>query len=136
MPAKLEDLMDGDGRWIYAAVAAKDPALDLLCWTGLHMEILSSKMYVEEPDACSIIFQALNRGQALGLKTPEITALAAVASACGKEMENAVTGTVLFEAVQRKVRHKLAEYADDTESISLFSFCCQHGCIAASQLIQ
>ena len=78
-------------------------------------------MYVEEPEACSVISQALKRGHARALKTIVVTALAALAGACAKELESAVAGDVMFGTVQRKVRQELAEYVDDTEFIDLLN---------------
>ena len=78
VPEEFRKLLDADGGWDFAAVAARDPALKQLCQEGLHMEVLSWKLCTEEPEACSLISQALNRGQTHALKTTGITALAAV----------------------------------------------------------
>ena len=122
VPQEFRGLLNEDGGWDFSAVAAKDPALGQLCKEGLSMEVLSWKLYAEEPDACSLISQALNRGHAHALKTTEITAMAALAGACAKELESSVAGKIVFETVQRKVRNELAEYADDPEFIDLFDF--------------
>ena len=66
----------------------------------------SWEIYAEEPDACSLISQALTRGQAHALKTTETTALAALSGACAKELESAVAGN---ETVQQKVRQEVAQ---------------------------
>ena len=131
VPAEFAKLLDVNGRWDFAAVAAKDPSLAQLCQDGLRMEVLSWKIWTEEPDACSLISQALNRGQAHALKTTEITALAALSGACAKELESAVADKIVFETVQRKVRHELAEYADEPEFIDLFDFVVNLGILDA-----
>ena len=95
------------------------------------MEILCWKIYIEEPDACSSISQALNRGQAIALATTELTALAALSGACAKELESAVAGKVVLETIQRKLSHELAEYVDDPEFIDLFDFVANSGAMTA-----
>ena len=122
VPAEFRGLLNQDGGWNFAAVAEIDPALGQLCRNGLFMEVLSWKMYVEEPDACSLISQALNKKHAHALHTTEITALAALLGACASELESAVAGKIVFESVQRRVRIQLAEYADEPEFIDLFEF--------------
>jgi hypothetical protein len=81
MNAGLKKLQDPEGRWSSAALAAKDKNFQELVQTGLRMEVLSWKILVEEPGACSLISQALNKGTTLALRTSEITALTALASA-------------------------------------------------------
>ena len=98
VPDEFRKLLNENGGWDFAAVAARDPVLKQLCQDGLHMEVLSWKMCTEEPEACSLISQALNRGQTHALKTTEITAIAA------RELESAVAGKLVFETVQQKVR--------------------------------
>ena len=44
VPAEFRKLIDVDGGWDFAAVAARDPALKQLCHEGLYMEILSWKL--------------------------------------------------------------------------------------------
>ena len=44
-----------------AAVATKDAVLKLLLQEGLEMEILSYKIYLEEPCGCALISNAINR---------------------------------------------------------------------------
>ena len=102
VPEEFRKLLNENGGWDFAAVAAKDPTLQQLCQDGLYTEILSWKINAEEPDACSLISQALNRGQAVALKTTELTALAALSGACARELESAVAGRIVFETVQKK----------------------------------
>ena len=79
--AALKKLQDPEGRWSMSAVAAKDENFQELVQTGLRMEVISWKILVEEPGACSLISQALNKSNTLALRTSEIAALAAVAGA-------------------------------------------------------
>jgi len=77
----LKKLQDPDGRWNMAALTAKDENFKELIKNGLRMEVLSWKMLIEEPDACSLISQAMQKGCEFALRTSEITALSAVAGA-------------------------------------------------------
>ncbi len=104
------------------AVAAKDPGLASLLTEGIQMEVLSWKMYKEEPTACSLISQALNSGQQLALRTSELTALAVLTGAVGLEMESAVAAEVAFETVKDKVRHQSDMYVDMPDFVDLFEF--------------
>ena len=104
------------------AVAALDAQLATLLRDGLYMEVLSWKIYKEEPTACSVISQALNSNQQLALQTSELTALAVLTGSVTLELESAVAGRVSFETVQAKVRHELDMYVDEPEFIDLFEF--------------
>lgn len=117
----LKKLQTKDGRWDVAAVAAKDTAFQELFKDGLQMEVLSWKIYTEVPEACSIISQALNKSQQLGLRTSEITALKSLATAvsAGQAMKEA---SLTFEWVQARVRDELDVWVDDPEFVDLFDF--------------
>ena len=80
-----------------SAVAANDADLANLLKEGLVMELLSWKLYKEEPAACSLISQALNPGQTFALRTSELTALAVLSGAVTLELESAVADQVPFE---------------------------------------
>ena len=99
-----------------------DDNLRKLLKDGVFMEVLSWKMYVEEPSACSLISQALNHSQQVALKTSELTALAVLTGAVGRELETAVAGKVVFETVKEKVQAELHEYVDTDGFIDLFEF--------------
>ena len=76
---------------------------------------------MEEPGACSLISQALNKSTTLGLRTWEITALAAVAGAVSMlqaEQEIALS----LEAVKERVRDELDIWVLGPELIDLFEF--------------
>ena len=93
-------LVNSGGPLSMAAVAAKDEHLATLFTLGLNMEVLSWKIYKEEPEACSLISQALNSGQTVALQTSELTALAVLTGAVTRELESAVADRVSFETVK------------------------------------
>jgi hypothetical protein len=119
--AALKKLQDPDGRWSMNAVAAKDQNFQELVQTGLRMEVLSWKILVEEPGACSLISQALSKSNTLALRTSEITALAAAAGAVAiVQAEKEIS--LSFEAVKERVRDELDIWVLDPEFIDLFEF--------------
>ena len=104
-----------------AASAAKDQSLQELVQTGLRMEVLSWKVLVEEPGACSLISQAMNKSSTLALRTSEITTRSALAGAVSRvqaEKEIALS----LEAVKERVRDELDMWVLDPEFIDLFEF--------------
>ena len=68
-PAGWQDVFQGKGLVSMAAVAAKDENLASLLTEGLLMEVLSWKIYKDEPTACSLISHALNSGHNVALHT-------------------------------------------------------------------
>ena len=90
MPERWAHLVGPGGKLDCAAVAAADSQLAELLRDGLEMEVLSWKIYKEEPSACSLISQALNSGQNLALHTTELTALAVLTGAVTTQLESAV----------------------------------------------
>ena len=121
-PEERCGVFDAAGGPDMSAVAARDADLASLIKEGLLMEVLSWKMYKEEPTACSLISQALNSGQQLALQTSELTALAVLTGTVTLELESAVAGRVCFETVKEKVRHELDMYVDMPEFIDIFEF--------------
>ena len=117
---KWKTLVDKDHRLDPDAVAAKDTCMADIFKEGLDMEILSWKMYKEEPTACSMISQALNKGQQLALKTTELTAVAVLTGAIGLEMEAKLAKEVAFETIREKVRGELDVFVDEPEFIEVF----------------
>ena len=76
--------------------------------------------YVEEPTACSVISQALNKGQQLALKTTEMTAMAVLTGAIGLELEDKIARQVEFEMIKEKVRCELDIFVDEPGFIEMF----------------
>ena len=118
----LSKLLNPDGTFNTAAVAACDEDLERVLRDGLQMEVLSWKMLVEEPTAASLISQALNSPQNMAARTSELTALSVLSGAVGLALESAVAGEVCFESVREKVRLELDMYVDLPGFIDLFEF--------------
>ena len=118
----LSKLLNPDGSFYNAAVAARDADLERILRDGLLMEVLSWKMLVEEPTAASLISQALNTSQNMALRTSELTALNVLSGAVALALESAVAGEVCFESVREKVRLELDMYVDLPGFIDLFEF--------------
>ena len=83
--AELAKWQDGEhGPWKTEALCEKDPALKQLLEQGLLMEILKPEAYIDDPDNCSRISQALNYQHEVGTKTHDMTAVAVTADAVEK----------------------------------------------------
>jgi hypothetical protein len=136
VPPAWKDIFEHSGALQMAAVAAKDANLASLLTEGILMEVLSWKMYKEEPGACSLISQALNAGQQLALQTSELTALAVLTGRVGLELEGAVASQVSFETVKEKVRTELDQFVDMPDFISLFEFVVNMGANRSSFIKQ
>ncbi len=121
-PPKWREIFNASGPLDMAAVAAKDPGLSSLLTGGLDMEVLSWKMWMEEPSACSLISQALNSGHTLALRTSELTALAVLSGTITQELETAVAARVSFNTVKEKLRNELDMFVDQPDFIDLFEF--------------
>ena len=115
-------LNDSMGRVSYAAVAAKDPMLADTVRRGLLMEVLSWKIYAEEPEGCSLISQALNKAQSMALRTTELTALAVLTGHMTLQSSAAVATRMDFEAIREKVRAELDVFVDEPEFVGLFDY--------------
>ena len=96
-PAEWAKIIGAPGGVLMSAVAATDADLANLLTEGLAMEVLSWKLYKEEPAGCSLISQALNSGHTLALRTSELTALAALSGTITLEIESTVAGQVPFD---------------------------------------
>ena len=90
----LRKLLNANGAFCDAAVAAFDDDLGRVLRNGLLMEVLSWKMMVEEPTAASLISQALNIGHHLALRTSELTAMSVLSGAVAFELGSAVAEDV------------------------------------------
>ena len=110
------------GRVNYAAVAAKDAALADVCSRGLWMEVLSWKIYMEEPEACSLISQVLNKPQSMALRTTELTAVAVLTGALTLHSNGGLASKVDFCTIRDKVRDELDVFVDEPEFVGLFDF--------------
>ena len=127
VPESLQTLVKPGGQLDYSAVSEFDQGFHALCTHGLELEVLSWRIYTEEPQACSMISTALNSGNDLALKTTELTALAVLAGTVTLYEGADVAGKVVFESVREKVRAELDGYVDLPEFMDLFEFCCEMG---------
>ena len=118
---KWAEVLDRKGCLNPTAVAEMDKGYRVLM-EGLTFEVLGWKIQTEEPGACSKISQALNKGQAIALKTTEMTALAVLNGTIGRELQSRLADEVAFETVKEKVRHELDLWVDDADFIELFEF--------------
>ena len=127
MPAcEEEDLTfcDKDGKLSLTAVAATPNGKELgeVMAEGLEVEILSWKMDVEEPDAASLISQALNQPQDLAMRTTELTAVAVLKGEIIVQMGKDLSQRVAFQTVRDRVRAQLHLAADDPDLPAVFEF--------------
>ena len=118
----LCNILNPDGSFYNAAVAACDADLERVCRDGLLMEVWSWKILVEEPTAASLISQALNKAHSMALRTSELTALNVLTGAVALQLESATAGEVCFESVREKVQAELDLYVDMPGFIDLFEF--------------
>ena len=90
---------DSDGRLSLTAVAASANGRELaeVITEGLQCEILSWQMDFEEPNAASIISQALNQPAQNAMRTTELTAVAVLKGEIILQSKN-ITQTVMFES--------------------------------------
>ena len=115
---------NNDGYIDTAAVAAADAVLKVLLREGLDMEILSYKIYLEEPSACVLISNALNRGNKLALKTTELQALSTLTGEIGL---SAVADKLNYDSIKESLRSTLAEMVDEPDFIHMFDFVARLG---------
>ena len=88
--------------------------------SGLHWEILSYKMDIEEPDASAVIAQALNKKNEACMFAHEMEAMSRMASLTAS---SAVAEFRLsWQAAQAKIRLTLPQFADDPAFIDMFAF--------------
>jgi hypothetical protein len=85
------------------------------------MEVLSWKILLEEPGACSFISQAWNKSSTLALRTSEITAISAIAGAVSMELVAKEIG-LSFEGVKARLRDELDIWVLQAEFLDLFEF--------------
>ena len=90
--AQLKKLLDQQGRFNPTAVAEHDPALGRFKnEEGMSVEVLPWRIWIEEPNACYLMSNALNKAQELGLRTTEVTALRVLKGSVDAHDEAALT---------------------------------------------
>jgi hypothetical protein len=115
---------DDKGRLSLTAVAehANGKELGELIEEGIECETLSWRMDAEEPNAASVISQALNTGQDVALRTTELTAVAVLKGEIIVQMSKDVGQRVAFRTVRDAVRQQLRHAADDPDLPEVFDF--------------
>ena len=118
------NVCDADGRLSLSAVAASMNGKELaeVLEEGFQVEILSWKMDVEEPNAASVISQALNQPQQMAMRTSELTAVAVLKGEIIVQMSKDVSQRVAFQTVRDRVRSQLHTAADDPDLAEIFGF--------------
>jgi hypothetical protein len=113
---------DADGRLNISAVAAHPDCRELheVLHEGLLVEVLSYKMDVEEPQAASLICQALQAGNEVAMRTSEITALSYLKGEILINRKN--LGFVEYNTVREKLRERIDYFVDDPDFPELFTF--------------
>ena len=127
LPACVEKniiFCDSDGRLSVTAVAASANGKELaeVMAEGLPAEVLSWRMDVEEPNAASIISQALNQPQQMAMRTTELTAVAVLKGEIIVQLGKDVSQRVAFQTVRDRVRAQLHTAADDPDLPEVFDF--------------
>ena len=120
---------DADGKLSLTAVAACANGKELgeVMAEGMHAEVLSWKMDVEEPTAAGIISQALNEPQKMSMRTSELTAVAVLRGEIIVQMGKDISQRVAFQTVRDRVRLELHTAADDPDLPEVFDFLISNG---------
>ena len=93
---------DSKGHLCRTAVAASENGkqAEEVLLDGFECEVLSWRMDSEQPDAASIISQALNKGNEIAMRTTELTAIAHLKGEIMTQMSKNVGQVVAFKSVQ------------------------------------
>ena len=121
----LGKALNAEGRLdVDTAVAADNNFAELkkIVTQGLLVEVLSWKINVEEPGACSVISAALNAANQVALRTTELTAVAVLSGECALHSSLRGSDSIDFLKVKAAVRSKLDCFVEEPEFQELFSF--------------
>ena len=115
---------DEQGRLNMTAVAEDPNATEMLqvINEGIRMEVLSYKIYLEEPKACSLISNALNKGHEIALRTTELTALECLTGELALRANASLSQAVCFDSVKEALRGELDVYVDEPDFLEMFEF--------------
>jgi hypothetical protein len=111
---------DADGCLSLSAVAELDANMAAHIREGMKVEVLSWKMYQEEPQACIVISQAMNKGHEAALRTSELTAMSVLSGAITLRQEVSLATQIEFESIRDALRSQLDYVVDEPEFIALF----------------
>ena len=89
---------------------------------GLLMEVLSYKIWSEEPTAPGLIARTLNLGNKAALLETEMQAISVLTHEVSFRLETAVNHQICFLTVQEACRERLDLLVDETDFIELFDF--------------
>ena len=89
---------------------------------GKQAEVLSWRMDVEEPDAASIISQAMNQPAQMAMRMTELTAIAVLQGEIIVQLSKDVSQRVAFQTLRDRVRSQLHTAADDPDLSEVFDF--------------
>ena len=127
---------DDEGRLDLAAVAEHPNAKEMqqVIQQGIPCEVLSWKMDMEEPEAASIISQALNSPASMAMRTTDLTAIAVLKGEIMFQLGREVSQKVAYKTVLDKVRVQLDNAADDEHLPEIFEFLISNG-VASNSFI-
>ena len=113
-----------DGRLDLAAVAAHLNAKEMnqVIQEGIPCEVLSWKMDMEQPEAASIISQALNSQQPMAMRTTDLTAVKVSRGEIMLQLGKGISQKVAYKTVVDRVRAQLDNAADDEHLPEIFDF--------------
>ena len=114
----LGKALNAEGRLdVDTAVAADGNFAELkpIVTQGLLVEVLSWKINVEEPGACSVICAALNAANQVALRTTELTAVAVLSGECALHQTLGRSDCIDFLKVKAAVRSQLDCFVEEPE---------------------
>ena len=76
----------------------------------------------EEPNAASIIAQALNKGNEIAMRTTELTAMSVLKGELIVQLGKDISQRVAFQTVRDRVRHELDMAAEDPDLPEVYDF--------------
>ncbi len=122
--AVISRTCDDQGRLDMAAVAEHLNAREMMdvINEGIRMEVLSWKIYVEEPGKCAMISNALNKSHEIVLRTTELSALESLTGELSLQMNASAAQAVKFDSVREALRSQLDDYVDEPDFLEMFEF--------------
>ncbi len=113
-------ILDQNGKYSLEKLRSVDPGFAAAVDGGLRWEILSWRMEIEEPDACSIIQSALNAKHAVAMLAHEMQAFSKLCELASAAAENRLSAdaertsvSTVVERVQAALATTMPEFAAD-----------------------
>ena len=132
-PTKYATSFNRSGGVDFEHIKKSWPDLHELLTTGIEMIILKPEV-MDEPGACSLISQALNKNQALGGETAETTALASLATAISGKLDSDGRDEITFPKMKEALRHELDAFVDEQHFIDLYQYVLNLGSLKSPHL--